>query len=349
MRKSTIEPEEKPQVVPLRPEDIAYDTDNPRGESPQEIEADPTYTQLRDSVFQYGVLVPIVVHPQPAGATKKYRLVDGERRLRAALANHKKWIPARIVKPKRQLDNVIQEFHIHMLRKQWNPPAMTRALIRLLKYKNWDTGRKLSNAELEELQSLTGCTDTQLRSLRRGARYPDNVLKQIEAKKIRWSHLIQIEESLVEPIEQFWPRFFDKLSKTKIRKAMLGKARRHVLAATRDLMDNVYPVITRAKQPDQTAFAEKLLTDFVNTASMAAEEVLQRFDLKYPDADGDVKDLMGRIVESATQLSSLLSAFKPNSALMFPPQGRAVRDSLAELRPLLDKKVRALKRLPRIG
>ena len=349
MSKSRIEPEEKPQVVLLRPKDIAFAGDNPRGVSQQEIEADPTFTQLRDSVFQFGVLVPIVVHPQSEGASKKYRLVDGERRLMAALANHKKWIAARVVEPERPLDDVIQAFHIHMLRKQWDPPAMTRALIRLLKFKNWDTGRRFSNTELEELQSLTGCTDTQLRSLLRGARYSDDVLEQIEHKKIRWSHLIQIEESLVEPIEQHWPRFFNRVPKAKIRVAMLGKARRHVLASTRDLMDNVYPVITRAKQPDQAAFAEKLLTDFVGTPSMAAEEVLRQFDLKYPGADGDVKDLMGRIVESATQLSALLGAFKPNNAPMFPPQGRAVRDSLAKLRPLLNTKVRALKRLPLMG
>jgi hypothetical protein len=344
MSKSTIEPEAKPLVVPLRTDDIAFDVGNPRGESQHDIEADPTFTQLRDSVYRYGVLVPIVVHPQPKGALKKYRLVDGERRLRAALANHRKWIPGSIVELEKQLDDVVQAFHIHMLRKQWDQPAMTRALIRLLKYKKWDSRSKFTAEELEDLQSLTGCTNTQLRSLLRGARYSDDVLEEVESKKIRWSHLIQIEESLIEPIEQHWPKFFERVPKAKVREAMLGKARRHVLEATRDLMDNVYPLITRPNQADQAAFAEKLVVDFVETPGMQAAEVRRRFDLKYPGVDGDMKDLMRKIAESATQLSALLGAFPPHNASLSPPDGRAVRDSLIKLRPLVNTKVRALKR-----
>lgn len=345
MSTSPMEPEDKPRVVSLRPEDIAFDGSNPRGESKQEIESDPTFTQLRDSVFQYGVLVPIVVHPQGEGAPKKFRLVDGERRLRAALANRTKWIPARISEPSRTLDDVIQAFHIHMLRKQWDQPAMTRGLKRLLKHRKWENREKFANAEIEELQSLTGCTVTQLRSLLRGARYSEEILAEVETKKLRWSHLIQIEESFVEPIEQQWPRFFEGTPKTEVRKALLAKARRRVLGSTRDLMDNVVPVITRAKIGEQADFAEKLLTNFVRTMEMPAEEVLRNFELKYPEAMRDASELMDDIASAATRLNALLGAFSPHTATMFPEKAREVRESLAALNIQLKSKLRGLDRI----
>ena len=67
------------------PEDVAFSKQNPRGESPDEIRNDKTFEQLKDSVAQFGVLVPIVVHKAEDSSPKRYVLVDGERRLRAAM------------------------------------------------------------------------------------------------------------------------------------------------------------------------------------------------------------------------------------------------------------------------
>ena len=69
----------------IDPRKIDIDQDNPRNESVEVIIADPSFEQLKDSVYKHGVLVPIVIRKQ-IGKAKPYKLVDGERRLRAALA-----------------------------------------------------------------------------------------------------------------------------------------------------------------------------------------------------------------------------------------------------------------------
>ena len=84
------------KLTEVSPTEVQFSKQNPRGESPEQIRNDKTFEQLKDSVYKFGVLVPIVVHRLPEGAKKKYILVDGERRLRAALATRTKKIPAHV-------------------------------------------------------------------------------------------------------------------------------------------------------------------------------------------------------------------------------------------------------------
>lgn len=53
------------------PKDVAYSDSNPRGEKPEQIREDPSFAQLIDSVYKFGVLVPIVVNKQPKQKSKK--------------------------------------------------------------------------------------------------------------------------------------------------------------------------------------------------------------------------------------------------------------------------------------
>ena len=107
----------------VSPKEVEFASSNPRGESEEETSRDATFERLKDSVYQFGVLVPIVVHEQERGAEKPYRLVDGERRLRAALATGAKKVPAHIAPRGERMDDLIQAVHIHMLRKQWKSVA----------------------------------------------------------------------------------------------------------------------------------------------------------------------------------------------------------------------------------
>ena len=61
----------------IDPNEVEYSRDNPRGEEEEDILKDPEFEQLKDSVYKYGVLVPIVVHLQ-RGKAKPYYLVDGD-------------------------------------------------------------------------------------------------------------------------------------------------------------------------------------------------------------------------------------------------------------------------------
>ncbi len=185
----------KYRLKQISPKEISPNIQNPRGESPEEIQKDKAFEQLKDSVSQFGVLVPIVVHEIKKPGPHKYILVDGERRYRAALETNTEKIPAHIATAEDKGEERIQAFHIHMLRKQWKPVAIVRSfkVIRkeLKKTRTWKNNKEL----LLELQSLTGCTDTQLEDLERGIHYPERVLKDVDANKLLWSHLVQFEAS----------------------------------------------------------------------------------------------------------------------------------------------------------
>ncbi len=109
-----------------------------------------------------------------------------------------------------------------------------------------------------ELQTLTGCTDTKLKSLCRAARYPEKVLAAVDEGEIVFSHLVQFEESLVEQLEKHYPELLKRLPKRKVRESLVEKARKKTLTSSRALMNNVVPVIARAKSGEERQFAERV-------------------------------------------------------------------------------------------
>ena len=64
--------------------DIAFDEKNPRGHSEDQILKSKEFGRLLTSISIYGILEPLIIKPD-TGQQGKYILVDGERRLRAAL------------------------------------------------------------------------------------------------------------------------------------------------------------------------------------------------------------------------------------------------------------------------
>ena len=253
----------KYNLIKVLPQEVRFNKQNPRGESEEIIKSDSTFEQLKDSVSQFGVLVPIVVHEKGGSDGKKYTLVDGERRLRAALATNIKKIPAHVASSEDRMDELLQAFHIHMLRKQWAPVAIARSF-KLIK-DELKKSRDIKNESelLDELKSFTGCSNKQLEDFQRGIRYSDEVLKEVEEGKIKWSHLVQIEASFIEQLKVHFPDLLKEYGEEKVRGKLVEKARQKIIG-TRDLMENMLPVFQRAKTPDEKKFAKPLLIYFIN-------------------------------------------------------------------------------------
>ena len=330
-------------VFEVDPNDIEFAVFNPRGEKPKDIESDPSFVQLKDSVFQYSVLVPLVVHEQSGAGRKPYRLIDGERRLRAALDTKAKKVPVRITDVVGPLDNVIQAFHIHMLRKQWSQVPRTRGLKKILKHKRWEGREDFNDEELEELQTLTGCTKVQLRSLLRAARYDDGVLEDVENERLHYSDLVQIEESLVERIEAEYPSLLAEIPKKTLRQKMIQKAKKNLLRGTRSLMLNVAPVISRARTSSEKSDVKDLLKKFVTKDDMTPDQVLKEFEHVHPTAQLDVLDQMGQILDAAETLEALLDRFQAHDAKSWPDMAHKIELSLQRLRKSITNKIRGLR------
>jgi ParB/RepB/Spo0J family partition protein len=330
-------------VIEVDPRDIEFAKFNPRGETPKDIESDSSFIQLKDSIYKFGVLVPLVVHEQSASEKKRYRLIDGERRLRAALDTDTKKVPVRITDPSGALGDVIQAFHIHMLRKQWSQVPQTRGLKKILKYKKWEGQEDFSDEELEQLQTLTGCSKEQLRSLLRAVRYDDSVLDDVEKGRLSYSHLIQIEESFVEHIETEYPNILKDNPKKLIRQKLIQKAKKKIIPSTRSLMEYVAPVIIRAHTSTEKIDVEGLLKKFITDDEMTPAIVLKEFEKKHPTAQQDLLEQMRQIIDAMEVLEALLVNFQPNSAKSWPDMARNIKEKLEHLKEIIPSKLRALK------
>lgn len=334
--------ERKYNLQEIDPRKIDFDPDNPRNESVEVINADSSFEQLKDSVYKYGVLVPIVIRKQ-IGKGKPYRLVDGERRLRAALATNVDLVPAHIAESADPMDDVVQAFHIHMLRKQWKPVAMTRALKKIMELLAESGSEDVTGDALEELRTMTGCTDTRLKALRRAAHYSDGVLNEVTSGKLPFSHLVQIEESFIEQLSSNYPHLLKKLGKRRARSVLLAKARSKVLASTRALMENIVPVIARAKNNEQKQYVEKLLIEFLDNEDMSPEQVLQRYEKKFPITHGGDLDFGEQVLNSTEDLYAMLSGFSPTPLEGYPKLARKLSVSFIRLRSILSSKIKAIR------
>ncbi len=149
--------QEVAQVIPsselkrLKPGEIIPSKSNPR-----HLFDRPELDDLKNSIRQHGVLVPITVY-QPKGQ-KKYSILDGERRYRCCVELQAEGqeldIPANVVVPPSKIANLLYMFSIHNFRESWE--LMPTAL-----------GLKIVMGELGEhdnkvLNKLTGLSEIQI-------------------------------------------------------------------------------------------------------------------------------------------------------------------------------------------
>jgi len=331
----------KYKLEEISPKDVQFNRQNPRGESPEEIQNDKTFEQLKDSVAQFGVLVPIVVHEAKTKGRKKYILVDGERRLRAAIVTNRSEIPAHIATSEDKMGELVQAFHIHMLRKQWKPVAIALAFKRIrIELKKKEKG-KSDKELLRELRARTGCTNKQLEDLQRAVHYDAQVLKDVNAGKIQWSHLVQFEASFVEQLDQHYPELLKKLGKPEVRKVLVEKAQQKVIGATRDFIDNIMPIVQRAKTAREKKLAEALFEKFITMPDLPPEAVRLTYDKAFPPPKNQL-ELSEAIVKNCDLLNPMIEQIISAQIISFPKAAKELKKTMETLEKTVSRKLRQL-------
>lgn len=110
----------KIEMIPLA--DIIPDADQPR----RDFDASKL-AALAASIKKHGVLNPVKV--QKVGS--KYKLVDGERRYRAALSLKMRDLPAIVSAPMSATETIIEQFQLQELHEGWSPTEKAVAAGRL--------------------------------------------------------------------------------------------------------------------------------------------------------------------------------------------------------------------------
>jgi ParB family chromosome partitioning protein len=165
-----------PSPVSIPPDRIVKNPNNPR-----RYFNDEKLDQLRTSLQEAGVLVPLIVYENPADPSQ-YVLMDGERRWRSALDLGFPEVPVRVIPAPTPLDNLIQMFNIHAVREEWSLVAIALALREVIKVSGENREGRLAE--------LTGLTRSTVRRARRLLDLPMKELDLIQSE----AHLDRTEQ-----------------------------------------------------------------------------------------------------------------------------------------------------------
>ena len=132
---------------------------------------DEKLDQLRTSLQEAGVLVPLIVYRDPE-RTGHYVLLDGERRWRSALDLGFDLIPVRIVATPSAVENVLTMFNIHAVREEWSLVAIALSLREVM--------RLTGEIGESQLARLTGLTRSTVRRAKRLLALPEMELNLIQ-------------------------------------------------------------------------------------------------------------------------------------------------------------------------
>jgi ParB family transcriptional regulator, chromosome partitioning protein len=153
----------------LSPDEVKPSTNNPR-----HLFDDEPMQELKKSISEHGVLVPIIVY-QPRGQTNKFSILDGERRYRCVVDltaegvkgpdNRPLKLPANIVEPPSRVAGLLYMFSIHNVRESWElmPTALSLKIV-------IDT---LGETDNRALNKLTGLSEAQIERCKKLIEIPE--------------------------------------------------------------------------------------------------------------------------------------------------------------------------------
>jgi ParB/RepB/Spo0J family partition protein len=160
----------------VTPEDIGANPHNPRL-----YFNDEKLDQLRTSLQEKGVLVPLIVYEDPE-KPGHYVLMDGERRWRSARDLGFDEVPVQVIPAPNPVENIVQMFNIHSVREEWSLVAIALALRELMEMTGEDREGRLA--------TMTGLTRSAVRRSKRLLLLPAEELDRLQAE----AHLDRAEQ-----------------------------------------------------------------------------------------------------------------------------------------------------------
>lgn len=266
----------------VKVQDISYDMNNPRGETEKQILSDPEFKKLVLSIKQYGILEPLIVKKDEENIDN-FKLIDGERRLRAAVKaaedNLEYKVPTLIAKD--DMDGRILAYQVHMLRKNWGKAAETKSIKSVISDIKKETP-KITEAELiKKVKEITAHKDHEISDFLKLIKYNDRVIEKVISKELNMSYLVQIESSFISPLRRRFPSLMKQFGEDELRNILIQKALNGLLGNTRFLMDHFKDVFN---EKDKKEDAEGLISKFLNSSKESIVNIYEKYSkLRLPD------------------------------------------------------------------
>ncbi|HKR62288.1 MAG TPA: ParB/RepB/Spo0J family partition protein [Thermoanaerobaculia bacterium] len=224
----------------ISPADIRPNPKNPRLDFPQKrIES------LAESLHTIGMLVPLTVYEDPTPGGPRYVLLDGERRLRAAILNNMESVPAWVVeKPRSNADNTLRMFNIHLMRDEWGDMATAFALKHVME----ETGE----TDDKVLSRMTGLGRDTVRNMKRVLAFPEKWQQRVLEDKVPFNLLVELDKAILSKSRDPKKAFaLPRLSEKQLRDFFLRAYDKRVVTDVVDLR-KVGALIDTAASPESS-------------------------------------------------------------------------------------------------
>lgn len=256
----------------INPMIISFDQNNPRGLSEEQITMDSQFDKLVLSIETHGILEPLIVKPNESDSST-YVLIDGERRLRAALRKKLNKVP--VLAAENDTDGRILAYQVHMLRENWSKAAETKAIKKIISdLKNEDSN--ITDVQVtSKLKEITAHKPHEITDLLKLIKYPDEVIDKVISKELDMSYLVQIESSFINPLKRHYKELEESYGEDKIRMILIQKALDGKLINTRFLMDKFKVVFNDTKCKKDIV---PILTKFLDKKATSISETLGEYE-----------------------------------------------------------------------
>jgi ParB family transcriptional regulator, chromosome partitioning protein len=270
---------------------------------------DERLDQLRTSLQETGILVPLIVYEDPI-EDGKYVLMDGERRWRSALDLGFDEVPVNVIDTPEPVDNLLQMFNIHSVREEWSLVAIALSLQHLMMLTG-ETG------ELR-LAEMTGLTRSTVRRAKRLLSLPKGELKLIQSEahldRVDQVHRVDLYleiERATSVIRRALPEIGERFSRDHIIRQFALKREERTLTAVTDFRDAAK--LGKVAESDLVDRQELVaaVTELIEDVNVTPPEVYERFE-----AAAEQGELRRRVqllsdalklVESQSELSDSLA------------------------------------------
>jgi hypothetical protein len=335
----------------INPLYIKPSEENPRGE---DFFKDKDFLRLKESVAKYGVIVPIIAKKLAKEEDrKKYQLVDGERRWKAAIDTNQDKIPAYIIPSEKEINILTTMFQIHMNQEGWDAIEQARALegiiIGLKKdvREKRDTGDedKIEEEIVKQLLEITGMDKLTAWSRIRFFRWPIELREYIynEPNKSYYSYAVEMEEKIVEPALRNFPDITEKISPDDMRKALFVKATGGYVGRAEEIREA--SILTKRRTDKKEVYkAKNLLLQFIKDESFTFPEAREQYLYLFPEEAQKPPLSPRKLVNSLRALIKALNEYTETAIKKLKtPQKRDLESVLNELIPIAKSVIRKLR------
>jgi ParB family transcriptional regulator, chromosome partitioning protein len=307
---------------------------NPRG--PNVRENDSHRENLRESIADFGILVPLVVRRTDGN----FELVDGERRYWIAKSLKVGEVPAFIIGEQMDAKALLQRmFQIHMNRDQWDAVQQCKASEELFAELRAKYGQHWHDLTAE-FARFTGDDVRTARNRVQFLRWPEKIKNDVYSdpeKHSSYWYIVEIEDKIIEPALANYPEYFDNVSVDEVREFLYRKWEANVVKAAIDVRPAATIARSKIKEKTKRRKVLKIIDRLVRHTELPYQEAYDEFARQFPSLVEPKLPRPRTLLSSMRNLTYTLGQYEPEFFQVYgKSKGTTFREALEASHELIE-------------